>query len=353
MSEHMTYAESGVDIDKKGEAIESLVKEIGFKRKGLGSPIDMKGHFTGLIDFGDKALALCTDGVGTKLMIADELKKWDTIGIDCIAMNVNDLICAGAEPVAFVDYIAIDRPEPQITEQIGRGLQDGARMSNMTIIGGEVAVLPEIVKGFDLAGTALGYVDKDGIITGEDIVEGDVIISLGSSGLHSNGYTLARKAVERKYSYMDRVPEEYREEWVSKETTIGELLLTPTKIYVKSVLAVLERERKAVHGMANITGGGLRNLLRLKKGMKYVIDVPPRPPRVFQLIQDAGNITDKEMYQTFNMGIGFVLVVDRERKDEILAIFRDELDEEAWEIGRVEKGTGVEVPEFGLRYERY
>ena len=353
MSERMTYADSGVDIDKKGDAIESLVKEIGFKRSGFGAPLEMKGHFTGLIDFGDKALALCTDGVGTKLMVADDLKKWDTVGIDCIAMNVNDLICVGAEPVAFVDYIAIDRPDPEITEQIGKGLQDGARMSNMTIIGGEVAVLPEIVRGFDLAGTALGYVEKDRIITGEGIKAGDVIISLASSGLHSNGYTLARKAVEREYSYSDRVPERYRDEWISKDTTIGELMLTPTKIYVRSVLHLLRKEWEAVHGMANITGGGLRNLLRLKKGVKYVIDVPPRPPRIFHLIQEAGNISDEEMYQTFNMGIGFVLIVDKGRKDEVLRILRDELDEEAWEIGHVEDGTGVEVPEFGLRYERY
>ncbi len=353
MSEHMTYAESGVDIDRKGEAIESLVKEIGFRRSGFGAPLDMEGHFTGLIEFGDKALALCTDGVGTKLMIADELKKWDTIGIDCIAMNVNDLICVGAEPVAFVDYIAIDSPSPEITEQIGRGLQDGARMSNLTIIGGEVAVLPEIVKGFDLAGTALGYVDKNKIITGENIREGDAIISISSSGIHSNGYTLARKAVETKYSYNDRVPEEYRDHWISDKTTIGELMLTPTKIYVRSVLAVLERERDAVHGMANITGGGLRNLLRLKKGVRYVIDVPPRPPRVFHLIQEAGNITDEEMYQTFNMGIGFVLIVESDRKDEILRILREELDEEAWPIGHVDSGTGVEVPSLGLRYEKY
>jgi len=349
----MTYADSGVDIDKKGDAIESLVKEIGFKRSGFGAPLEMKGHFTGLIDFGDKALALCTDGVGTKLMVADDLKKWDTVGIDCIAMNVNDLICVGAEPVAFVDYIAIDRPDPEITEQIGKGLQDGARMSNMTVIGGEVAVLPEIVRGFDLAGTALGYVEKDRIITGEGIKAGDVIISLASSGLHSNGYTLARKAVEREYSYSDRVPERYRDEWISKDTTIGELMLTPTKIYVRSVLHLLRKEWEAVHGMANITGGGLRNLLRLKKGVKYVIDVPPRPPRIFHLIQEAGNISDEEMYQTFNMGIGFVLIVDKGRKDEVLRILRDELDEEAWEIGHVEDGTGVEVPEFGLRYERY
>lgn len=353
MSEQLTYAGAGVDIDRKEEAIESLVKEIGFKRNGFGAPMDIKGHFTGLIDFGDKALAMCTDGVGTKLLIADEIKRWDTIGIDCVAMNVNDLICAGAEPVAFVDYIAIDHPDPKVTEEIGKGLQDGARMANMSIVGGEIAVLPEIVKGFDLAGTALGFVDKDRIITGEKIREGDVIISLPSSGLHSNGYTLARKAVEREYAYTDRVPEKYLDEWISRETTIGELMLTPTKIYVRSVLEVLKREREAVHGMANITGGGLRNLLRLKKGVKYVIDVPPEPPRIFQLIQDAGNIDDEEMYQTFNMGIGFVLVVDREKKDDILSIFRNELDEDAWEIGHIDEGTGVEVPAFDLRYERY
>ena len=198
MPKGMTYADAGVDIDKKSDSIAALVQHLKFRRKGLGEPMKLEGHFTGLIDFGDMALTLCTDGVGTKLMVADELKKWDTVGIDCIAMNVNDTICVGAEPIAFVDYIAIDRPNTMITYQIGEGLEAGARMANMTIVGGEIAVLPEIVKGFDLAGTCLGMVDKKRIITGERIAPGDAVIGLPSTGVHSNGLTLARKIVESK-----------------------------------------------------------------------------------------------------------------------------------------------------------
>src|SRR4030042_6801376 len=193
----MTYAKAGVDIDKKSSSIAALVEHLKYQRKGFGKPIDLPGHFTGLIDFGDCALTLCTDGVGTKLLVADALKKWDTVGIDCIAMNVNDTICVGSEPIAFVDYIAIDEPNEKITSEVGKGLEAGARLSNMTIVGGEIAVLPELVKGFDLAGTCLGMVRKDSIITGQKINAGDALIGLPSSGIHSNGFTLARKIIEK------------------------------------------------------------------------------------------------------------------------------------------------------------
>ena len=216
-----TYEKSGVSIDQKSSAIKALVDKLEYKRDGIGQNVRMSGLFASLIDFGDKYITLATDGVGTKLMIAEALNKWDTVGIDCIAMNVNDTICVNAEPTSFVDYIAIDKPNEDITREIGIGLQKGAELSNMEIVGGEIAVLPEIVNGVDLSGTCLGYVAKDKIITGDKCAEGDLIVSLRSSGIHSNGLTLARKIVEaNNIGWTDKVS------GLSK--TIGEELLTPT-----------------------------------------------------------------------------------------------------------------------------
>ena len=228
MPKRMTYAQAGVDIDKKSRSISALVGHLKFKREGLGAPIDLPGHFTGLIDFGDYALTLCTDGVGTKLLVADAMRKWDTVGIDCIAMNVNDTICVGSEPIGFVDYIAIDRPDKKVTSEVGKGLERGAEMSNMTIVGGEIAVLPELVKGFDLAGTCLGMVKKNEIITGDAIKPGDALIGLPSSGIHSNGLTLARKIFEK-----NRIG--YREKVKGLNRSVGMELLEPTTIYVRQV----------------------------------------------------------------------------------------------------------------------
>ncbi|HEC95312.1 MAG TPA: phosphoribosylformylglycinamidine cyclo-ligase, partial [Thermoplasmatales archaeon] len=185
--EGMSYAKSGVDIFKEEEAIKSMLSTLFYKRKGIGKPLG--GHYAGLVEFGEYALVLCTDGVGSKIKIANELKKWDTIGVDCIAMNVNDAICVGAEPIAFVDYLAIDDPDPTITREIGKGLANGAQQANVSIVGGETATLPEIINGFDLAGTCLGYVKKEKIVSGEKITEGDILVGLSSSGMHSNGYT--------------------------------------------------------------------------------------------------------------------------------------------------------------------
>ena len=176
----MTYAGSGVDIFKEEKTVSSLTGMVKAGRKGFGKALNIKGHYAGLVDFGKYALTLCTDGVGSKVIIADEMKKWDTVGIDCIAMNVNDCICVGATPVAFVDYLAMEKPNQKIAEQIGIGLNRGAKLSNISLIGGETALLPELIHGFDLAGTCLGYVEKKNIITGEKIKIGDVIIGLRS-----------------------------------------------------------------------------------------------------------------------------------------------------------------------------
>ena len=338
----MTYRESGVDIEKEELAIKGMLSSIKSQRKGIGKPLG--GHYAGMVEFGDYALVLCTDGVGSKVEIASELKKWDTVGIDCIAMNVNDAICVGAEPLAFVDYLAIDDPKPEITKELGKGLEKGAELSNISIIGGETASLPEIINGFDLAGTCLAYVKKSDIVAGEKIAPDDIIIGLESSGIHSNGYTLARKVIEfSNLSYKDKFPDGFY-----SDKTIGEVLLTPTRIYVKEIVKLLEEVE--VHGLAHITGGGLRNLPRLNKNVKFVIEDPFKPQPIFTFLQKQGKIDDKEMYQTFNMGMGFAVIVSEKDVDNTFKILNKYASVEIKVVGRIEEGSGVEVPKLGLSY---
>lgn len=338
----MTYAKSGVDIEKEERAIKGLLSSITSKRKGIGKPLG--GHYAGMIEFGEYALVLCTDGVGSKVKIASKLRKWDTVGIDCIAMNVNDAICVGAEPLAFVDYLAIDDPKPEVTKEIGKGLETGAKQSNISIIGGETASLPEVVNGFDLAGTCLAYVKRDEIVTGEAISPSDVIIGLASSGIHSNGYTLVRKVIENNdLSYSDTFPDGF---YPGK--TIGKVLLTPTQIYVKEILALFKKVK--VHGLAHITGGGLRNLPRLNKNVKFVIEDPIKPQPIFAFIQKYGNIDDEEMYQTFNMGMGFAVIVSEKDVGKTTAILEKYSDSKVKVVGRIEKGKGVEVSPLDIKF---
>lgn len=295
----MTYAEAGVDISKENSAIASLTEHLMFKRAGFGAPLTDIGHYAGLIDLGGFALAMTTDGVGSKVLIANAIEKWDTIGIDCIAMNVNDLLAVGAEPLAFVDYLAMEKLSEGVMKQIGMGLQKGAEISNVSIIGGETATLPDIIRGFDLAGTCIGWVPKDKIITGKDIQIGDIILGLPSSGIHSNGLTLARKIIEGAgHSYRDSFPQ-------GSEKSIGEVLLTPTRIYME----VLELIKKCeVRGLAHITGSGLLKLRRITDhGFNF--DKPLEAQPIFKFLQEEGDISDREMYQTFNMGMGFLVVI--------------------------------------------
>ena len=295
----LTYAGSGVDIESENKAIAALAKQLTYKRMGIGAPLTDVGHYAGLIDFGEYALALTTDGVGSKVLIANEMKRWNTVGIDCIAMNVNDLLAMGIEPLAFVDYVAINKPDEEIMRQIGEGLAKGAEISRITIVGGETATLPDIINGFDLAGTCLGMVKKDRIITGERIETGDAIIGLPSTGIHSNGYSLVRKIIkDAGYLYSNPFP-------CNTDTTIGDELLTPTKIYMEILDAV---RRFDVHGLAHITGSGLMKLHRITK---YGFDItdPIEPQPIFRFLQEEGNVEDLEMYRTFNMGMGFVVVL--------------------------------------------
>jgi len=305
----LTYAASGVDIHAENRSIDAMKSVLTGKRKGFGAPLTEIGHYAGLLDMGSFALAMTTDGVGSKVLIANAIQKWDTIGIDCIAMNVNDLYAIGAEPIAFVDYLAVETVDPARAEQIALGLGRGAELSNMTIVGGETASLPEIIRGFDLAGTAIGVVDKEKVVTGEKIREGDVLVGVPSDGLHSNGYTLARRIVaESKYTYFDRMP--------GGDKTIGEELLTPTRIYHEVVELVSKCD---VHGLAHITGSGLLKLRRITP-LGFEITDPLPPQSIFQFLQEQGNVDDAEMYRTFNMGMGFVVVLPESEAKEACRI---------------------------------
>jgi phosphoribosylformylglycinamidine cyclo-ligase len=335
----MTYAKAGVDIDKESETIDSLIAQIKSPRKGFGKPLSLPGHYSGLIDFGEFALSLCTDGVGSKVLIANSMKKWDTVGIDCIAMNVNDMICIGAKPVAFVDYFAVEKHDKKMASEVGKGLAKGAELADVSIIGGETATLPDIVKGFDLAGTCLGYVDKKEIITGKSIKPGDKIIGLRSSGIHSNGLTLARKIIRTKKLT-------YRHYFPGTKIRIGEEFLKPTRIYVKEVMEILKKHE--VKGMAHITGGGLRNLPRLKRNVEFKITSPLKPQEVFTHLQKLGNVKLGEMYQTFNMGMGFTIIADSDNAQGILNLLKGKI--EAKIVGEVAKGDGASLPRHWLYF---
>ncbi len=337
-----TYAEAGVSQDEKAAHIAALIGGLTFRRHGLGRPLTRIGHFTGLVEFGKYALSLCTDGVGTKLIVASEMRRWDTVGIDCVAMNVNDMICIGAEPVAFVDYFAIEHYDHEVARQIGIGLNAAAKMSNVSIIGGEVAVLPEVIKGFDLAGTCFGVVEKKKIVDGRSIRPGDVVIGLPSRGIHSNGLTLARRILrDAALTVFDPVG--------ASDQRWGPTLLEPTAIYVKPVLRALRRG--GVHGMAHITGGGVRNIVRLKPTVEFRITDPLEPPLVFRELQALGAIDASEMYQVFNMGMGFAMVAPEADASGIIAALRPTV--RARIVGDVQKGRGVTLPSLDLHWDAY
>jgi len=303
----LTYASSGVDIRAEERAISAMKSVMTGKRTGIGAPITDIGHYAGLIDMGEFAIAMTTDGVGSKVLIANAMKKWDTVGIDCMAMNVNDLLAIGAEPLAFVDYLALEKVDPEMTAQIAVGLERGAEISNISIVGGETASLPEIIRGFDLAGTCIGMIKKKDVITGEKIEKGDMIVGLPSSGLHSNGYSLARKIVEEsENTYFDRMPYSKR--------TIGEELLEPTRIYMEALEVI---QKANVHGMAHITGSGLLKLHRIS-GFGFEIDDPIEPQPIFRFLQEEGGVDEDEMYRTFNMGMGWVFVLPENDVDAVL-----------------------------------
>jgi phosphoribosylformylglycinamidine cyclo-ligase len=345
-SRGMTYAQTGVDIQREDKAVEALAGMVSFHRTGFGAPMGKIGHFAGLVDFGaEDALVLCTDGVGSKVEVANALRKWDTVGIDCMAMNVNDALCVGAEPLAFVDYLAVQDPDPELTKQVGAGLNEGARQANCSLIGGETASLPGIIKGFDLAGTCLAHVKKANIVDGSRIEPGDALVGLASTGIHSNGYSLARRAFESAgHAYTDPWP--WAEDKAYRGKRIGDVLLEPTRIYVREVLSLL-RSNVPVHGLSHITGSGLRKLRRINQDVHYDVTDPLPVHSVFTRIQELGNVADAEMYKTFNMGMGFVVVVPAAQAKKAVAHLKGLVDYDVKVVGKVSSGKGVHHPVGG------
>jgi phosphoribosylformylglycinamidine cyclo-ligase len=296
------YARAGVDQGAADAAVAGLVGALGAIELGRASrQVPLPGHYASVIRVDQSlGIALSTDGVGTKLTVAEELGRYDTVGIDCVAMNVNDVICVGAEPLAMLDYIAIERADPEVCEQLGVGLAKGAELAGVEIPGGELAQLGELVRGVDLSGACFGTVALDAIVDGSGVRPGDPVIGLPSSGLHSNGYTLARAALEG-------LPRDHDPDDLLGRS-LGEELLEPTAIYVRAVLELL-RSGAEVRGLAHITSGGLGNLLRLAADVGYEIDEPLPPQPIFHLIQDRGAVSQQEMHEVFNMGCGFCCVV--------------------------------------------
>jgi len=322
MSDH-PYAAAGVDIDLEATAIKALIRKLTYRRRGTPRMTGEVGHFAGLIELGDHVLALTTDGVGTKMLIADALQDWTTVGIDCMAMNTNDLYVMNIEPIAFVDYIATDRLSTVKMAQIGAGLNEGARRANVDIVGGETATLKGLVNGLDLAGTCLGIQKKGAVVTGETIVPGDVIVGVPSTGIHSNGLTLARKIVE-DYSDYGTI--------LKTEKSLGAELLTPTRIYSESLSVCAATP---VHGMCHVTGGGLLNFKRLTRyGFRFT--EPITPPEIFRWLQKTGAIDDNEMYRTFNMGMGFAYIVPKSGVPAVIANVPD-----AQVVGTIVQEPGV------------
>ncbi|MFW5964642.1 MAG: phosphoribosylformylglycinamidine cyclo-ligase [Natronomonas sp.] len=313
--EGLTYAETGVDIDASEAATAALIGAVG----------EFEGDYAGLVDIGDRYLALATDGVGTKLLVAEALDDYSTIGIDCIAMNVNDLIATGVTPVAFVDYLAVDAPDDDTSEAVGEGLSAGAERAEIALIGGETAVMPDVIKGLDLAGACAGLATEEELFDGE-AEAGDALVGLPSSGIHSNGLTLAREAATLNHEYTDPFPYDDR--------TVGEALLEPTRIY-REVLEPLHAVE--THAAAHVTGGGWTNLLRMGE-FRYVIDDPFDSQPVFEFVREGGDVSDEEMHRTFNMGTGFVAALPEDDADAVV----DELDD-ARVIGSVESGDSVEI----------
>jgi phosphoribosylformylglycinamidine cyclo-ligase len=342
------YAAAGVDTTRASSAIGALVAVLQTIDTGRPrtSPVG-PGHYASVVPLDEATgIALCTDGVGTKLIVAEQAGRFDTVGIDCVAMNVNDLICVGAEPRAMVDYLAVEETDAEVLAAIGRGLKAGAERAAIDIPGGELAQLPEMIRGhpsphgLDLVGAAFGVVALDRVVTGESIAPGDVLIGLPSTGLHSNGYTLARRVLleQAGLALTDRPKELGR--------SLAEELLEPTEIYVRAVLDLLGAVD--VHGLAHITGDGLLNLLRLNEAVGYEVDdaLPSQP--IFGLIGRLGNVPDTELYEVFNMGTGFVCVVAAEDAERALAVLRPHYAA-ARRIGFVTDCAGtVALPQEGL-----
>ncbi|ONI43666.1 phosphoribosylformylglycinamidine cyclo-ligase [Candidatus Epulonipiscioides gigas] len=334
----MTYKDAGVDVTRGYKAVDAISKHV--KNTFTSGVLTDIGSFGGAFSLSafknmeEPVLVSGTDGVGTKLKLAFMLEKHDTIGIDCVAMCVNDILCSGATPLFFLDYIATGKIAPNAIEEIVAGISQGCVESGCALIGGETAEMPGFYQDgeYDVAGFCVGIVDKKDMIDGKDLKEGDVLIGLSSSGVHSNGYSLIRKLIEVSGININEYTEELGE-------TYGEALLKPTKLYVKSVLAL--KEQVKIKGMAHITGGGfIENIPRMfNKDLSAQINLSSiKKPPIYKFVEEVSKLTKEELYNTFNMGIGMVIAIDKEDADKALKILAEQ-GENATVIGQVVAGT--------------
>jgi phosphoribosylformylglycinamidine cyclo-ligase len=323
------YARAGVSQSAGDQAVEALVGALRAIDTGKPSRVvPLPGHYASVLRIDERTgLALSTDTVGTKMIVAEDLGRYDTIGIDCVAMNANDVVCVGAEPIAMLDFVLTERADAAVCAQLGVGLARGAQLAEIEIPGGEIAQVGEIVTGHELGGTCVGLVELEALVTGSTVEPGDPVIGLPSTGLHSNGYTLARRVLADVPLDDERLGR-----------PLGEILLEPTEIYVPAVLELL-RSDIDVRGLVHITGGGLDNLLRLPASIGYEIDDPLPVPPVFGLIQELGAVPDDEMHEVFNMGCGFCCMVAAAAEGSALELLRRRYPE-AQRIGHATERAG-------------
>lgn len=353
-SEQQTYASSGVDTDEAARGLSGLLRWVsqtsGFA-EGIGTSPVPGGFFAAVLPLNERlSLAISTDGVGSKSVLAQLTGDFESIGWDCVAVNVNDIICAGARPIALVDYIALQRPHPEMLAALGKGMRDAAERARVAIVGGELSQHPDTLTGpregyaFDISATCVGVLEDGAApITGAAIRPGDAVIGMPSNGIHANGLTLARSVL---------LGDEYVQETAARVLpecgrSVGEELLRRTHVYVPEVTAMF-RAGVEVHGLAHISGDGLLNLLRLDADVEYHLDALPAPQPVFEVIQRAGNVALAEMYRVYNMGTGFCAVVPAAAADDALAAIAT-AGGEASVIGTVREGKRrVVLPEQGL-----
>lgn len=347
----LTYAESGVSIEE-GDRFASLIQQ-HMRRTHGPRVLANEGGFAGLLrldfneklfkrNFKDPVLVSCTDGVGTKIRIALDMGKFDTIGIDLVAMNVNDLVVEGAEPLLFLDYIAVNKVVPEQLEQVIKGIAEACRVCDAALLGGETAEMGDMYRegDLDLAGFAVGVLELDRAIDSDRVEPGDIVLGLASDGVHSNGYSLVRAVVREAGLDLHKVYPE-----LDEKQTLGEVLLTPTRLYAPSIVALLKnyKVKKVVSGMAHITGGGLAgNLDRaLHDGVDAKIKAGSwKIPPVFEFLQKHGNIADEEMARVFNMGVGYCLIV-RPNFASSVARQLEKSGETVFEIGEIVRGSGT------------
>lgn len=309
------YSKSGVDLNK----LRSYHSFISSYLSSSNLPIKI-GHYAGAVKLGDKYIVMHVDGVGTKTLLALKTGIIEPTGVDCVAMNVNDIACVGAKPIALVDYLALEKPMDDVVEKVVRGLKHGAEESQAIIVGGETAIMPGVITGYDLSCSVVGVADK--LKTGQDVKPGDVILGLASNGIHSNGYSLVRKLIDEGKIRLEK--------WADE-------LLKPTKIYSNSVLSVLDKIKAAAH----ITGGSFTKLRRITN---YRISIRlPDPPEVFKVIENSG-VSHEEMHKVFNMGVGMVLFVSKENVEEIIRTLEGK--EKVIELGKVEEGEGIKITTY-------